>query len=246
VAGLVAVTPASGFVYPWGGLVIGLIAGLVCYGSVCLKPKFGYDDSLDAFGVHGVGGFLGAVLTGVFCYKAVNDAGADGLLTGNVGQVGYQLVAALASVAFALGVSLILVKVIDLLMGFTADARDEVEGLDRSEHGEVGFDLGLALEAVPETPVHEPRPALVPPNGQKRFTVVVEGADTGELMHLWSGLCQAGAAPPPEFKAIYPYMTTVQGNRFRFRGGDPKTLSENMRALLQERLNAPVSVHVEH
>src|SRR5207253_4671008 len=80
VAGLVAVTPASGFVYPWGGLAIGLIAGVVCYGAVLLKPRFGYDDSLDAFGVHGVGGFLGALLTGVFCYEAVNDVGADGLL----------------------------------------------------------------------------------------------------------------------------------------------------------------------
>ena len=68
VAGLVAVTPASGFVYPWGGLAIGLIAGVVCYAAVTLKPFFKYDDSLDAFGVHGVGGFIGAVLTGVFCY----------------------------------------------------------------------------------------------------------------------------------------------------------------------------------
>jgi ammonium transporter len=246
VAGLVAVTPASGFVYPWGGLAIGLIAGVVCYGAVLLKPRFGYDDSLDAFGVHGVGGFLGAILTGVFCYKAVNDAGNNGLLAGNAAQVGIQLVAAASSVVFALGMSLILVKVIDQLMGFTVDAKEETEGLDRIEHGEVGFDLGLALESVPEVPAHEPRPALVPPNGQKRFTVVVEGADAAELKKTWSELCGAGAAvPPAEFRAVYPYMTTVQGNRFRFRGGDPKALSENLRHLLQNRLSTPVQVYVD-
>jgi len=249
VAGLVAVTPASGFVYPWGGLAIGIAAGLVCYAAVCLKPKFGYDDSLDAFGVHGVGGFLGAILTGVFCYKVVNpDAGADGLFAGNPAQVGIQIVAALASVVFTLGMSLGLIWVIDQLMGFTVDAREETEGLDRTEHGEVGFDLGLALESVPEAPVHEPRPAMVPPNGVRRFTVVVEGADTGELSKTWSELCGAGngSPPPPEFRAVYPYMTTMQGNRFRFRGGDPKVMSENMRLLLNDRLSTPVQVYVEN
>jgi ammonium transporter len=246
VAGLVAVTPASGFVYPWGGLLIGVIAGLVCYGSVCLKPKFGYDDSLDAFGVHGVGGFLGAVLTGVFCYKAVNpDNGADGLLAGRPVQVGIQLFAAVVSVLFTFGMTLILVKVVDVLVGFTVEPREETEGLDRCEHGEVGFDLSLALESVPEAPAHEPRAALVPPNGMKRFTVVVEGADTAELRNTWSELCQTGTAPPAEFRAVYPYMTTVQGNRFRFRGGDPKLLSENLRQLLNHRLSTPVVVHVE-
>jgi ammonium transporter len=246
VAGLVAVTPASGFVYPWGGLAIGFIAGAVCYGSVLLKSKFGYDDSLDAFGVHGVGGFLGAILTGVFCFKAVNDAGENGLLGGHPIQVGIQFVAAAASVVFALGMSLILVKLIDRLMGFTVDAKEETEGLDRLEHGEVGFDLGLALESAPEVPAHEPRAALVPPNGQKRFTVVVEGADVGELKSTWSELCGAGGtAPPAEFRAVYPYMTTVQGNRFRFRGGDPKKMSENLRHLLQNRLSTPVQVYVD-
>jgi len=251
VAGLVAVTPASGFVYPWGGLVIGLIAGLVCYGSVCLKPRFGYDDSLDAFGVHGVGGFLGAILTGVFCYAAVNSNGADGLIASKfsaegIKQAGIQLLAALASVVFTFGLSLILVKLVDSLVGFTVEPREETEGLDRSEHGEVGFDLSLALESVPETPAHEPRAALVPPNGVRRFTVVVEGADPAELKNTWSELCQTGPTPPPdEFRAVYPYMTTVQGNRFRFRGGDPKMMSENLRLLLHDRLSTPVHVYVE-
>src|SRR5262249_34918538 len=144
-----------------------------------------YDDSLDAFGVHGVGGFLGAVLTGVFCYEAVNPAvkvgdevvsgGANGLLTGHPGQVVMQLVAAVAAAVFAMLASLILVKVLDVTCGLVADAKGETEGLDRTEHGEVGFDLGPALEVAPERAIQEPRPATVPPNGQKRFTVVVEG-----------------------------------------------------------------------
>jgi ammonium transporter len=248
VAGLVAVTPASGYVYPWGGLVIGLIAGVVCYGSVCLKPRFGYDDSLDAFGVHGVGGFLGAILTGVFCYKAVNDSGADGLLAGNVAQVGIQALAAVSSVVFTFGLTLILVKVIDQLVGFAAEPRAETEGLDRSEHGEVGFDFGLATESAPEAPTQEPRPATVPPDGHKRFTVVVEGATNGDLIHAWSDLCQVGAKPAsPEFKVVYPYLTTVQGNRFRFRGGDPILMRDNLQRLFRNYLGggAPVRAHVE-
>jgi ammonium transporter len=249
VAGLVAVTPASGFVYVWGGLAIGLLAGIICYAAVCLKGMFKYDDSLDAFGVHGVGGFLGAVLTGVFCYQAVNPAGADGLLKGGVGQVGIQLVAAVTSVVFAFLVSLALVKGVEALCGFTTEPRAETEGLDRTEHGEVGFDLGPALEYVPEREPQEPRPATVPPDGHKRFTVVIEGATNGDLIHAWSDLCQIGAKPPTEeFKAVYPYLTTVQGNRFRFRGGDPTAMRDSLQRLFRNYLGggAPIRAHVEN
>src|SRR5947207_11536453 len=126
VAGLVAVTPASGFVYPWGGLAIGLIAGVVCYVSVTMKPLFKYDDSLDAFGVHGVGGFLGAVLTGVFCYTWTYvdpSVGKVGLIASewkDYAQVWIQFKAAAISAVLALAASLILVKVIDMVMEFIA------------------------------------------------------------------------------------------------------------------------------
>jgi ammonium transporter len=249
VTGLVAVTPASGFVYPWGGLVIGLVAGVVCYVSVSLKPFFKYDDSLDAFGVHGVGGFLGAVLTGVFCYKAVNpDGGKDGLFAGAPGQVITQLTAATASVAFAFALSLVLVKLVDVLVGFVTDPKSETEGLDRTEHGEVGFDLFPALEEAPAANGAEPRAAMVPPGGAKRFSVVVEGVKNGELMQAWSTLCQPGPTPPaPEFKTIYPYVTTVKGNRFRFRGGDPEKMRDSMQRLFQDKFgNGPLRVHVEN
>ncbi len=246
VAGLVAVTPASGFVLPWGGLVIGLVAGAVCYGAVFAKSIFKYDDSLDAFGVHGIGGFLGAVLTGVFCTKIVNpDAGFDGLAYGRPVQVLYQFIAATASAVLAFVGSLILVKAVDLAMGFTTSAEEELDGLDRSEHGEIGFDLGLAMESASAHATAEPRSAVVPPLGNGRFQVVVEGATNGDLIHAWSELCQPGDGCPAEFKAVYPYVTTVQGNRFQFRGGDREKMKENLQKLFQDRLRRPVRTRVD-
>ncbi len=246
VAGLVAVTPASGFVPPLGALFIGLAAGLVCYVAVCLKPFAKYDDSLDAFGVHGVGGFLGALLTGVFASEILYQHGTSTidpvgkLASGHLAQVGIQLVAAISAVVYSFVVSFVLVKVIDMTWGFCLDARSENEGLDRSEHGEIGFDLGPSMDLVLEGPMLEPRAALAPPNGEKRFTAVVEGA--------WSVLCQVGPRPPcPEFTAVYPYMTTVQGNRFRFRGGDPAIIKDNLQRLFRNRFGggAPIKVNVE-
>ena len=109
----------------------------------------------------------------------------------------HQFVAACASVALAFVGSLVLVKVIDSLLGFTTDARSETEGLDRTEHGEIGFDYGPGLEVISESAPSEPRAATSPPDGQKRFTVVVEGVDDDTLTHTWSELCQAGGRPPP-------------------------------------------------
>jgi ammonium transporter len=253
VAGLVAVTPASGFVLPWQALLIGLIAGGVCYGMVCLKPLLGYDDSLDAFGVHGIGGFLGALLTGVFgtamIYQAgVNDMAPVGKLPDVGTQLSVQLVTALVSAGFSFGVTLVLVKGIDLLCGgFCLDARAESEGLDRMAHGEVAFDLGPTVD-VPAERAHfrEPRSSMVPPNGQKRFTVVVEGVPTDELTHIWSQLCQAGAErPSTEFLTVYPYVTTVQGNRFRFRGGDPAVMRESLQRLFQQHFHGSLQTSLE-
>jgi hypothetical protein len=151
------------------------------------------------------------------------------------------------AVAFSFVVSFVLVKVIDMTWGFCLDSRSENEGLDRSEHGEVGFDLGPTMDLVPEAPMHEPRPASVPPNGARRFTVVVEGVNNGDLIHVWSDLCQTGRPPSDEFKAIYPYMTTVQGNRFRFRGGDPNVIKESMQRLFRGHFGggAPIKTHIE-
>jgi Amt family ammonium transporter len=139
VAGLVAITPASGFVAPWAAIVIGLAAGVVCYGAVLLKNRFGYDDSLDAFGVHGVGGLAGALLTGVFAQKILNDAGADGALFGNVKQLGVQVLACAATGAYSVVLTFGILKLIDATIGLRVPENEEREGLDATQHGEEAY-----------------------------------------------------------------------------------------------------------
>ncbi|MCC7201269.1 MAG: ammonium transporter [Nitrospirae bacterium] len=140
VAGLVAITPAAGFVGPIAAILIGISAGIVCFlAVVVLKNILGYDDSLDAFGVHGVGGTLGALATGLFASKAINPAGADGFFFGNSGQLGIQLVATAASAVFSFVATLIILKVIDLVIGIRIQEEDEIMGLDLSQHNETGY-----------------------------------------------------------------------------------------------------------
>ncbi len=144
VAGLVAITPAAGFVSPVAALVIGFAASCVCYVAVLAKYKYGYDDSLDAFGVHGVGGLTGAILTGVFAQKrtfpGVADAVGDaGLLAGNPKQLGVQILACVVSAAYAAVVTWVLLKLIDKVVGLRVASSDEREGLDTTQHGEEGY-----------------------------------------------------------------------------------------------------------
>jgi Amt family ammonium transporter len=139
VAGLVAITPASGFVGPMSSIVIGAAAGVICYLAVRAKASFGYDDALDVVGVHAVGGIIGALLTGLFASKLVNSAGADGLFFGNPGQFGIQLVAVLATIVLAFVGTMILLKVTDLLVGIRVSPDAEQMGLDLSEHNESAY-----------------------------------------------------------------------------------------------------------
>ena len=141
VAGLVAITPAAGFVPVWSSIVIGLAAGLICYLAVLLKPRLGYDDALDVVGVHGVGGLFGALITGVFASTAVNPGGADGLLFGNAKQLLIQGVGALAAVVYCFVLSFILFKFVDILLGLRVEREAEIQGLDLTEHGESGYYL---------------------------------------------------------------------------------------------------------
>ena len=137
VAGLVAITPASGFVDPRGALIIGIAAGVVCYWSTTgLKHAMGYDDSLDAFGVHGIGGALGAILTGVLAVAWVGGPGKSGLIDGNPHQVVVQLYAIAVTVVYDAIVSLILLKLVDVTVGLRVDGDIEREGLDLAIHGE--------------------------------------------------------------------------------------------------------------
>ena len=137
VAGLVAITPASGFVNPTGALVIGLVAGVLCFwGATGLKRALGYDDSLDAFGVHGIGGFAGAILTGVFAVEAIGGDGKKGLIDGNAGQVLTQLWGCLVCIAWCAVATFIILKIVDVVIGLRVTAEEEVEGLDINLHGE--------------------------------------------------------------------------------------------------------------
>jgi Amt family ammonium transporter len=154
VVGLVAITPASGFVTPMSALIIGFVAGVICFFAVTeLKKALGYDDSLDAFGVHGVGGFSGAILTGVFANSAVNTVFKDanggalpsGLIEGNPKQVLNQLIASLIAIALAVVGSFIILKVVDLIVGVRVSGEDEVTGLDLSQHGEEGYNFDADL-----------------------------------------------------------------------------------------------------
>src|SRR6266478_8320673 len=138
VAGLVAITPASGFVDPRGALIIGIVAGILCYwGTTGLKNALGYDDSLDAFGVHGIGGATGAILTGVLAVSAVGGEGHSGLIDGNARQVLIQLYGVACTVVYDAIASLILLKLVDLVIGLRVDVDTEREGLDLAIHGEV-------------------------------------------------------------------------------------------------------------
>jgi len=137
VAGLVAITPASGFVDPRGALIIGIAAGVICYwGTTGLKHAFGYDDSLDAFGVHGVGGIVGALLTGVLAVAWVGGEGKSGLIDGNPNQVVTQLYGIVCTGGYGAIASLILLKLVDLTIGLRVDSDVEREGLDLAIHGE--------------------------------------------------------------------------------------------------------------
>jgi Amt family ammonium transporter len=140
VAGLVAITPAAGFVGLIPSILIGIMVSIVCYFFVTIvKVKLGYDDALDAFGVHGVGGTVGAILTGVFASTAINPAGFNGLLNGNANQVVIQLIATGVTMVYSFIVSLVILKVIDWTIGLRVTEKVENVGLDLSEHHETAY-----------------------------------------------------------------------------------------------------------
>jgi Amt family ammonium transporter len=139
VAGLVAITPASGFVAPIPAIIIGVAAGAICFSAVRMKPRFGYDDALDVVGVHAVGGIFGALATGIFASVVVNPAGANGLLYGNPRQLLIQAIGVIATIAFSFIGSSILLKVTDAVVGIRVDEDDEQLGLDLSQHNESAY-----------------------------------------------------------------------------------------------------------
>lgn len=141
VAGLVAITPAAGFVGPLPAIVIGLFAGSLCYGGVHLKVKGRYDDSLDVVGVHGIGGMTGALLTGLFANIYFNAAGANGLFYGHPAQLAKQALAVVVTIAYSFTMSFVLLKILDKIMGLRVSEDQEEQGLDLALHSEVGYNL---------------------------------------------------------------------------------------------------------
>jgi Amt family ammonium transporter len=169
VAGLVAITPASGYVGPVASIIIGALAGFFCYSACNFKSRLGYDDSLDVVGVHAVGGTWGALATGLFASKAINDAGADGLFYGNPAQLWTQLIAVVASIALAVVMTAIILKVVDALVGLRVSDEDEAAGLDLSQHSETAYaggsgsygefaQGGTTFSGTMRTPEAKPRP----------------------------------------------------------------------------------------
>ena len=150
VAGLVAITPGAGFVSPLSSVLIGLVAGVLCFYFVSvLKTKLGYDDALDAFGVHGVGGTWGALSVGIFASKAVNEAGADGLLAGNAEQLYTQAIGVGVSWAFAAVMTFLIIKFLSCFLQLRVDEAQEVQGLDLVEHGERGYASDNMIAGAP-------------------------------------------------------------------------------------------------
>ena len=141
VAGLVAITPASGFVDVSGSIIIGLGAGVICYGAMQLRPRLKIDDALDVWAVHGIGGTWGALATGLFATVAINSAGQDGLFYGNPQQLLTQAIAVGATWLYAAGVTAVIVKLIDVTIGFRVKEHEESLGLDASQHGEIAYQL---------------------------------------------------------------------------------------------------------
>jgi Amt family ammonium transporter len=138
VAGLVAITPASGFVTAGGAVIIGLVVGVVCYSATLLRSRLKIDDALDVFAVHGVGGTFGALATGVFATAAIQE-GYSGLIDGNVGQLGTQVIAIAAAIGYAVVATFVIVKLTDVILGIRVKSDQEEAGLDLSVHGETAY-----------------------------------------------------------------------------------------------------------
>ena len=169
VAGLVGITPAAGFVTPSSAIFIGAGAGALCYLAVVkLRPALGYDDSLDTFGIHGVGGVWGALATGLFASKAVNEAGADGLFAGNPAQLAVQLTGVVATAVFAVVVSYVLLKVLDAAMGLRVSTPNSVETAYRIAKKNVMIKM-VTRNPKPQMPERRPRATHMPTTATQAF-----------------------------------------------------------------------------
>ena len=246
-AGLVSITAPCAYVAPWAAVLIGSAAGvLVVWSCFFIERVLFLDDPVGAISVHGTCGLWGVLALGLF---ADGTYGLDlngvpgkvsGLFYGDSSQFLAQFVGTVVNLLWVLPVASVFFWATGWWVGNRVSAQAELSGLDVPELGAVAY-INQDLKA-PETrmvfhSLPEPRSAEVPPNGQHRFSILVEGVEGAVLAQIWSDLCQVGDSPPPaDFLVVYPFMTTFQGTRFRFRGGDPLAVRGSLERLLQIRL----------
>lgn len=255
-AGLVAITAGCAVVSVAGAAVIGTIAGVLVVFAVLGFDKLKLDDPVGALSVHLVCGVFGTLCVGLFAHPDVigkysmgtyclpgllNGGGATQLLAQIKG------IAAVAGTVFSL--SVVAWAILKYTIGIRVSPTEEAEGLDIGEHGIEAYPgFAVGAEVVPAAGSAVALEGLLPAvksDGQKRFSVIVEGAAARDLIGAWSEMC-GKPAPVPEFKQVYPFVTTVQGNKFRFRGGDPNAMADNLAKLFKALLKgAPVTAKLE-
>jgi hypothetical protein len=253
-AGLVAITASCAYVAPWAAACIGAVAGLlVVWSALFLERKIRIDDPAGAVSVHGTSGLWGVLALGLFAdgtyAPTANFNGVPGNVTGlfygDASQFFAEVIGALACILWVIPTTAGFFWGVGRWIGNRVHPSVEMQGLDVAEMGAYGY-IANDPKAQEVRPVvlaaPEPRRAAgPPPPDRKNYVVLVEGVDLDELTSIWSDLCQTGAEPPPaDFLAIYPHMTTLQGNRFRFRSGDGQAIRRNLERLLQERVKGRV------
>jgi Amt family ammonium transporter len=235
--GLVAIAAACAFVAPAAALIIGVAAGVLAVWSVSFWERCGIDDPVGVISVHGVNGLWGLLALGLFADGTFDHV--TGLFYGDSRQLLHQCIMAGACIAWGLIAGGLTFHLIGIFFGPNRVPREiELSGLDLPELGVPAYrEMGSSGSSMPAFTA-EPRPATAPLSvGQQRFSIVIEGVDSHTLIGAWSRLCQSGSGPPTEeFKEVYPYLTTVTGNRFRFSGGDPTRIKEKLSHLFQATL----------
>ncbi len=250
-AGLVAVTAPCVWISPESSVIIGSVGGCLAVVAVILFDKAKLDDPVGALSVHLVNGIWGTLSIGLFAdpvaagYDAAAGAGPlAGLFAGGGSQqLIKQLVGIGAVAAYTFPLSIVAWAILKYTIGIRVDEKDEIAGLDISEMGMEAYSGFQVTDSHEHTSTAEPRAALTPPS-DARFSIEVAGIVNGELMKVWSELCKPGKDIHPAFKAVYPFMTTVRGNRFNFRGGDSATIKVKLEELLKDRLKIPVVTSV--
>jgi Amt family ammonium transporter len=248
-AGLVAITAGCVWVTPMASVIIGGIGGMLAVVAVIFFDRIKIDDPVGALSVHLANGIWGTLAIGLFAdpvavgYDAAGGPLAGVFAGGGAAQLIKQATGVLAVAAYTFPVNLLAWGAIKLVLGLRVDAKDEIAGLDVTEMGMEAYHGFQVSDSHEHSSSTEPRPALVPPS-DTRFSIEVEGIQNGELMKAWSELCQPTKNVHPAFKAIYPHMTTVRGNRFNFRSGDPAVIKQKLEELLKDRLKIPVKTTV--